>query len=57
MVMGQILGELEAGELIAGGYSSHDASSFQIGEMAVGGAPRHVGNGPGDIGDAHGAPK
>lgn len=53
MVMGQILRQLKASELVAGGNSSNHARSLKIGEMTIGGTPRNVGIRVRNVRNAH----
>jgi hypothetical protein len=52
VMVGEVLGELEARELVAGGDAPHHAGALEVGEVAVGRAARHVGDVVGDVGDA-----
>jgi hypothetical protein len=36
VVLGDVLGQLEAGEPIAGGHPAHHPGPFQVGQVAVG---------------------
>ena len=54
MMLGQVLGELEAGELVAGRDAADDPGGLQVDEMTVGGAARQVRQAAGDLPDADG---
>jgi hypothetical protein len=43
VVLGQVLDQLEAGELIVGGYPTDNRSSLQVDQVAVGAASGQVG--------------
>jgi hypothetical protein len=51
MVLGEVLGQFEAGELIAGGNAADDPGTLEIDEMPVRRASRHAGELRGDVGD------
>jgi hypothetical protein len=52
MVLGEVLGELEAGELVVGGHAPDDAGRLQVGQVPVGGATGQLGKALGDVADA-----
>ena len=52
VVLGQVLGQLEAGELVAGRDAADEAGGLQVGQVAVGGAPGQIGESVGDVADA-----
>src|SRR5580658_7117525 len=52
VVLGEILGELEPGELVAGGDPPDQASGLQVGQVPVGGAAGKPGQPLGDVADA-----
>lgn len=53
MMFGEILSQLEAGELVAGGDPPDHPGGLQIGQMAIRGAARQLGQPLGDLADAH----
>jgi len=44
MMVEEILGHLESGELVTGGDPSHDARLLEVREMAIGRTPRNLGD-------------
>ena len=54
MVLGQILGELEPGELVAGRDPPDQAGGLQVRQMPVGRAARQIRQALGDVANAHG---
>jgi hypothetical protein len=54
VVFGQVLDQLEAGELIIGGYPPDDRCSLQVNQVTVSGAAGEVGKALGDITDTDG---
>src|SRR5215472_15468042 len=57
VVLGQILGELEAGELIVGGDPPDQPGGLEVDQVPVGGAAGQVGQAFGDVADAHRVPR
>ena len=53
VVFGEVLGQLEAGELVAGRHPPHQPGAPEVDEVAVGGAAGQVGQAVGDVADAH----
>ncbi len=53
MMLGQVLGQLEPGELVTRRDAAHEPGRVQVGQMPVGGAARQAGEALGDITDAH----
>ena len=53
VVLGQILGQLEAGELVVGRDAPHDTGTLEVDKVPVGGAPRDLRKLRRDVGDAH----
>jgi hypothetical protein len=51
VVLDQVLGQLEAGELVAGRDAANNPGSLQVDEMTVGGAARQVRKTAGDLTD------
>ena len=56
MVLGEVLGQLEPGELVAGSDPAHESGRLQVGQMAIGRAARQLGEPVGDVADAHRVP-
>ena len=54
MVLGQIFGQLEPGELVTGGDAPDDPRALEVDEVPVGRAPRHLGQLRCDVRDADG---
>src|SRR5580704_14971808 len=52
VVSGQVLGELEPGELVIGGDAADQPGGFQVGQVPVSGAARQAWKPVGDIADA-----
>ena len=52
VMLGEVLGQLEAGELIAGGDPPDEPGGLQVGQVPVGGAARQAGQALGDVTDA-----
>jgi hypothetical protein len=57
MVLGEVLGELEAGEFVVGRDTPHHPGALKVDEVAVGRAPWQLGQVPGDVPDADGMPR
>jgi hypothetical protein len=53
MVLGQVLGQLEPGELVTGSDASDQPDTLKIDQVPVGGASRYLGEFCGDVRDAH----
>jgi hypothetical protein len=56
MVLGEVFGELEPGELVARRHPADKAGLMQVGQMPVGGAARQAGQSLGDVTNAHRVP-
>jgi len=52
VVLGEILGELEAGEVVTGGDTADQPGTLEVNEMTVGGATGQLWEPPGDVADA-----
>ena len=53
MVLGEVFGQLEAGELVVGGDPPDEPGGVQVGQVPVGGAAWQAGEALGDVTDAH----
>jgi hypothetical protein len=53
VVLGEVLGKLEPGELVARGNATDEPGGVQVGQMPVGGAAGQAGETLGDVTDAH----
>lgn len=53
VVLGEVFGQLEPGELVVGGDPSDHAGGLEVDQVAVGRAPRKVGESEGDVADVH----
>jgi hypothetical protein len=52
VVLGEVLGELEPSELVAGCHSPDEPGRLQVDEVPVGRAAGELGKPPGDVTDA-----
>ncbi len=56
VVLGELLGQLVAGEFVIGGDAPHHPGDLQVDEVAIGGAAGQIGQAISDITDADGVP-
>lgn len=54
VVLGEILRQLETGEVVMGHYPAHHPGGLEVDEVAVSGAAGQIGEATGDLGDTDG---